>query len=293
MPRQFVWVPADGSAPLALNDAAGGYRLMAAGTRGLSAPPYRSTSSMYAGQDGTTLESLQADEREINLGMQIEATSALEFRRRWRALVRAFRPLAGDGQLMVTDEEGVVRTVKARYESGLEGDGEAEFAGDVGRAVVKLKARDPWFYGPTRALSVGLGAPQPFFPIFPLTLAPSTIQGGFTVDLSDTDSPAYPVWTVTGPGTSLALTNVTTGRVIQINATLAAGEQLQIDTRPGRRSVRRLVAGAPGPLLMSALASDPALWPLVDGVNQVSAALAGATAASRIVGQYEPRYSGI
>jgi hypothetical protein len=44
---------------------------------------------------------------------------------------------------------------------------------------------------------------------------------------------------------------------------------------------------------MGSLGSDPALWPLVDGVNQISAQLTGATSASRISATYRPRYAGI
>jgi hypothetical protein len=128
-------------------------------------------------------------------------------------------------------------------------------------------APDPWWYGDTQIINFGLGAPTLFFPIPPVTLSPGTVQGVFTVDLSDTDAPTYPVWTITGPGSALLLANQTTGRSIEVNASLAAGESMTIDTRPGFQSVRR----GDGTNLMAALASDPAMWPLIEDVNQVSA----------------------
>jgi hypothetical protein len=44
---------------------------------------------------------------------------------------------------------------------------------------------------------------------------------------------------------------------------------------------------------MGAVATDPALWALVEGVNTVTAQLTGATSDSRITGVYAPRFSGI
>jgi hypothetical protein len=288
MARQIVWTSPDGT-PLILTDRAAGYRVLASGTRGLSAPEYRYTTATYAGLPGATLTAVQADQRLVNLGMQVEATDPATFRQRWRRLIRAMRPMAGDGTLTVTDEWGDTRSFTCRYAGGLEGDGEAEFSGTVGRAVVRLAGFDPWFYGDEQPVNFGLAAPTPFFPILPVHLSPSSIQGEFSVDLSDADADTYPAWTITGPGSQLTLTNVTTGRTIQVTTDLGDGQTMTIDTRPGFQSVRR----GDGVNLMDALSTDPALWPLTPGINTVSAQLTNAGPASRITGTYRPRYSGI
>jgi hypothetical protein len=82
----------------------------------------------------------------------------------------------------------------------------------------------------------------------------------------------YPVWTIIGPGSSLVLTNLTTNRTLTVNATVAAGDSIVIDTRPGQKSVRR----GDGTNLLSSLVGDPELWSLTESVNQVSAVLTGA-----------------
>lgn len=288
MARVFTWTPPVGS-PVTLNDRNAGYRLMQSGTVGLSAPPYRVTDDTYAGVDGTTLQALDADRRDIMLGLQVEGPDVATFRTRWRTLIRSFRPKAGDGTLTVADEWGMTRTLTCRYVGGLEGDGDAEFAGTVGRAAVKLAAFDPWWYGDQQTPSIGLGAPVPFFPIPPVNLSPSAVQGQFLVDLSDSDSETYPVWTITGPGSGLVLANLTTGRSISVTVDLTEGQSMIIDTRRGFQSVRL----DDGTNLAGAVQGDPSLWPLIDDVNQVSAVLTGATANSRIVGSYRARYSGI
>jgi hypothetical protein len=292
MARQFQWLSADGRYLIDLTDRASGYRVQAEGTSGLNAPPYRFTTNTYAGLDGVDVQGVSADAREVTLGLLIHGDDEDMLDARVSALTRAMRPKAGPGTLAVTSATGRRRTLTCYYQSGLEGveSRGAKLPGAWWKFAVRLLAGDPWFYGEPQAVSFGLGAPTSFFPIFPLVLSPSTVQGEFTVDLSDTDTPTYPVWTITGPGSSLLLTNETTGRQIQVNASLAAGEVMVIDTRPGMQSIRR--GGPGGPSLMDALASGPSLWPLIEDVNAVTAALIGATSDSRIAAMYSPRYAG-
>lgn len=289
MARQIQWVAADGTT-LTLTDRVAGYRVLAEATSGLTAPPYRLTTQRYAGVDGVAVQALSADAREVVLGVQIEAPDEATLEQRRADLVRAMRPKAGPGTLVVAREDGTRRTLGCYYTSGLEGsdDRRSGLPGRWWRAAVHLLAADPWFYGDPQSVDVGLAAGGNFFPIFPLVLAPSTVAGQFTIDLSGSDSPAYPLWTITGPGSSLTLTNTTTGRVITVNTSLSAGQSMIIDTRPGQQSVRL----GDGTNLMGAVASDPALWPLIEDVNVVAVSLTGATTASRIAGAFQPRYSG-
>lgn len=290
MARSIRWEPADGSQAIYLTDRAAGYRVLDE-TVGLNSPSYRIATEQYAGVDGVTVVAVSADARELVLALMVQANDQAAFRARVAALTRAMRPKAGPGQLVVADEYGVERQLTCYYTSGLEGN-EArgtKLAGRWWKAAVHLLADDPWWYGTERTVDVGLGAPTVFFPIFPLVLSPSTVQGQFTVDLSDADDASYPVWTITGPGSALTLTNDTTGRSIEINATLTSGQSMIIDTRPEELSIRR----DDGTNLMGGVVGEPVLWPLIAGINEVTAALTGATSASRISGAYRPRYAGV
>jgi hypothetical protein len=291
MARQFQWLSADGSQLIDLTDRGAGYRLQAEATTGLTAPPYRFTTDTHAGIDGVKVQAVSAGARELVLGLLVEGPDRDAFRRRVAALVRAMRPKAGPGTLIVTDENGQVRRLPCFYTGGAEGNEArgAKLADRWWKTTLHLLAPDPWWQGEAQPISFGLGAPTTFFPIFPLRLSASTVQGMFEVDLSDTDAPTYPQWTIIGPGSSLLLENQTTGRRIQVNASLAEGESMVIDTRPGSQSVRR----GDGTNLMASLASDPALWPLIEDVNRVSAQLVGAGPNSRIHGAFRPRYAGI
>lgn len=290
MADRFVWTAADGTV-VDLTDEQSGYSILANGTRGLRSVEYGFTSVEYAGIDGSSVQSVKANANTPTLGLIVSATNQADFQARTRALVRAMRPKAGPGTLTVNRNDGSSRSLRCYVTGGMEGDESVDVTlpGRWWKLALKLLAPDPWWSGDPVSLDIGLGVGAPFFPIFPLNLAPSQVQGQFTVDLSDADAPSFPVWTITGPGTSLTLTNNTTGRSIVVNAALGAGEQMIIDTRPGLQSVRR----GDGSNLMGALASDPALWPLVEGLNSVTASLAGAADASRISGIYQPRFSGI
>lgn len=300
MPRQLQWQAADGTL-ITLTDPAAGYRVLADVTAGLTAPSYEISTDRYAGIDGDTEQAVSATAREVMLGQIIEAGDEATLAARVRSLVRAMRPKAGPGTLIASTPDGVRRTLTCRYASGLEGaeDRASTTPGKWVKAAIKLRAADPWWYGERKTVSVGLGVGANFFPFFPLVLAPSTVQGQFTVDLSDADDRSYPLWTVTGPGSNLVLTNesidYSTGQPVlvtqslEITASLSAGQSMIIDTRPGFQSVRR----DDGTNLMGSVTTDPALWGLVDGVNTVTAALTGATSVSRITGTYRARYSGV
>jgi hypothetical protein len=292
MPDQWTFTDPTGGTTIDLTDETAGYRITASGSRGLHSPQWNLATSKYAGLDGVTTDAIQAEAGDVALGISVRATSESELLARIRALVHTTRPKLGQGRLMCRHPDGTTRTLTCRVIAGLPGseDPDSTLAGRWWRAQLQFHADRPWWAGPAETLDYGLAAPTPFFPIFPLVLSSSNIQGQLTADMTAADAPSHPVWTVTGPGTALTLTNLTTGAVIQVNAVLGDGQTMTIDTRQGFQSVRR----DDGTNLMGSLATDPTMWPLADGVvNQVSALLTGANSSSRIRGVYSPQYAGI
>lgn len=290
MAEEITWTPADGSAPISLTDEVGGYAAEAGGTRGFRSVTYSFASRSLAGIDGERVDAVNVEANRPTLGLLVRADSETELRSRMRHLVHAMRPKLGPGALTVATEDGGRRTLTCYLESGLEGDegDDAHLPGRWWKAALRFYAPTPWWEGPPVTLSLGLAAPTNFFPAPPFRLASSSVQGEFVVDLSDCDAPVYPVWEVSGPGSGLVLLNQTTGRSIEVNAPLFSGDVLVVDTRPGLQSVRK----GDGTNLMASVGSDPALWPLVERVNRVSAQLIGATYQSRITATYRPRYAG-
>lgn len=291
MAEQITWTSADGSTVIDLTDDSSGYTVAANGTAGLRSVAYELTTTRYAGIDGETVNAIHATPNEPTIGLLVEADGDADLRAKIRGLVRAMRPKAGPGTLTVANETGDRRSLTCYCVDGLPGveSSDGILAGSWWKAALKFYAPDPWWLGDEQSVSIGLGAPTPFFPFFPLVLSSSTVQGQFTVDLSDSDTPAFPVWTITGPGSSLVLTNNTTGRSLTVAASLASGETMVVDTRPDYQSVRR----GDGTNLLGSVDGYPDLWPLVEDVNDITAALNGATSNSRIGGSWQPRYAGI
>jgi hypothetical protein len=291
MADQVTWTTADGTV-IYLTDTDSGYDVLGDGTRGLRSVEYEVATQKYAGVDGEAVQAVRAVGNQPTVGLLIYADTEADFRARARGLRNAMRPKAGMGVLGVRNSSGELRELACYCTGGFEGDEAPDVSapGHWWKLALKFYAPVPWWQGDPQTVSLGLGAPTTnFFPMTPMTLAASAVQGSFSVDLSACDAPVPPTWTVNGPGSTLILTNVTTGRVIQVNTSLLSTDTLVINTAPGAQSIRR----GDGTNLMGSLASDPALWPLIEDVNNVTAQLTGATSASRITATYRPRYAGI
>lgn len=300
MAERFVWTSANGTV-IDLSDDNAGYIVTADGTAGLRAPTWKFTSQEYAGEDGEQVQAVKAATGAPTLGLHVVARNATDFRARVRGLIRAMSPRVNGevmpGTLTVSNETGESRSLDCYVQDGLPGDETpgTTIQGRLWKVALKLYAPDPWWYGPTQTVQVGLGLAPNFFPFPPMNLAPSNVQGEFTVDLSATDNDAYPVWTITGPGGGpnggLLLANNTTGLSLSMDYVLADKRSMTIDTRRGQQSVRLddgtnlLPNVTPG--------TDPSLFPLVADVNDLSLQLAGATSDSSVVVSYAPRYAGI
>jgi len=289
MAERFVWTPPAGAA-IDLSDDAAGYRVLAAGTRGLNNVTYEMATERHAGTDGTTVQAVTANPNEPTLGLMVQADSETELRGKVRGLVRAMRPKAGAGRLTVTSDDGDSRTLTCYAVGGLEGDESPDttLAGAWWKAALKLYAADPYWYGAETSVTWSLVDLPAFFPLPPMQLAASTITGQKTItNLGDED--AFPVWTITGPGVAPELVNTTTGRSIALDLTLAEGDAVHIDTRPGYQSVR----DGDGTNLFGALTTDPALWVLEPGANSVAVLMDDVGAASSVTAYYSPRFAGI
>ena len=279
-----------------LSDWSLGSHVTVDGTGGELAPAYEFTTEQYAGVDGADLRHVAAQPRTVLLGLDVALDSEAAVRARARELAHVLRPRAGIGKLQAVADDGSVRTLPCRYRKGLES---ATFTANRLRAVLEFWSPSPWWRGDALRLDYGLAVPSAFFPILPIVLSSTTITGTTTVDLSDTDAPTFPLWTITGPGDQLTLRNEwaeldeegnTVDRIAELvlPVPIGDGRTVTIDTRPGRQSIVR----DDGVSLFGSLASDPALWSLVDTVQTVSALLTNAGPASGIVGVADRLYSG-
>lgn len=232
--------------------------------------------------DGARLRSVRMDARPFSLPVWVKETSATELRLTLRELARSMNPRRGDGIIRVTTPVGDQREISCRVTSGLQGSERIDDSSTVTDQLLSLEFRawDP-YWRDTTDTSAGpwiLGSPAAgFFPLFPLRLASSEVFATDTVDnLGDVE--AWPVWTVTGPGSSITLKNLTTDKTLLLNVTLLAGESVVIDTRPGAKTVIK----SDGSNQYSNLSATSSLWSLTSGDNSVQIELGGATSATSV-----------
>lgn len=269
-----VWRDPDGTSH-ALDGSNG--VLVTRGIEGRGMPPMQTVTDELAGLDGTRPRISRAHERDTILPVVVYGA---DNRDRVRTLASLFDPRRGDGRLQVDGRELI-----CRYREGLgldESDGGLDADGSGWqRAVLVFVAHDPLWrdVDPTVEL-VNVEANTflssgPDDPWFPWQLVSSDAVGGFNVD-NDGDDLAWPRWTIQGPGSGLlSLSNGTSGEKIEISSvSLAAGEQIAIDTRPGHKTV----TGPGDTNLWPDLSDDSTLWPLERGSQTVTVTLEGAEA---------------
>jgi hypothetical protein len=245
-------------------------------------------------QPGAREKYVQVNLNEVFVPVVVMAPSESELAQLRRTLKKSLNPSRGLGILRSTAADGVTRDLNCRCVKGLEGTED-----DAGRgpgwftAGLVFQAADPFWYDSSfTTLNFQMTGPMPTFlasPFIPIKLGTSGIGSSFTID-NQGDFPAWPVWSITGPGASIVMTNQTTGDVLTLTITLADSTQvLTIDTRPGKKTVKRENASN------QFAAVDPlsTLWALQRGINLISVAMTGTTSASQIQLQYKQAYDGV
>jgi phage-related protein len=248
------------------------------GRTGIFMPPMSHIEDPVPLMPGARLRRVQVGVRELDIPVQITSADAAALRQDVRAWLRRLDPQRGDGKLKSQAADGTYREIVCRYADGMQGE---ESDGPSGpywlTAVWAFRAVDPyWQDAADTTLTFTTSSVGAFLaaPIFPLRIAASNVIGTSVVT-NDGDAEAWPVWTITGPATSVTLTNQTTGAQLTLTTSIGVAEQVVIDTRPFVKTVKKGAANLYGSL-------DPAstLWQLQPGQNTVSVSTAGSTSAT-------------
>lgn len=251
-------------------------------------PPSRRVEEEVPLQAGSRVRSVRHGPRDLRMLCWFEAATEEALRTQLRALIRTMDPTRGDGRLRITAPAGDQRELTCRYVAGLE---MPEQLGDTAgpglqRAAVVLRATDPFWYDvATTSATYETGTPATFFPFFPLRLSASEVFADATLD-NGGDVETWPVWTIVGPGSEIVLRNLTTGKALTLDHTLADGESVTIDTRPGSKTV----LDQDGVSRFSSLTASSSLWPLERGSNSIRVEVTGATAATAVTVAFKKRY---
>lgn len=286
----LTWIAANGT-ELAL-DGTAGVRIEEGGD-GRFMPPFEMF-EQAAPDGGGWVTAAVPQMRTITLPLAFDTATPGLTRLLLRVVQALFDPTLGPGRLRAATPGGDTRDIYAWYAGGLEGD---EALTDPGlteyRAAVKFRCDMAWLDASDTSISWRVDeAPGGFFPFLPLRLASSEIFASAPVTTNGSFD-TQPLWTVTGPASSVTCRNLTTGRVWSWGGTLTAGEVLVVDTR------RRPDTNTPKAVLVNGDnafgdldGADHDLWPLVPGSNLVQVELTGATAATEVAMRWRNRWLG-
>lgn len=279
---------------------------------GLGAPAPKWAVDEVFDQQGETLRNARLPARDVSIPLAVAGDDGGQVEEAFRALNRALNPLNPDGVLTLIRQAtidavaggvaspGAARRLNCRYAGGLNSAGiHPADMGDMWTEpfVLIFHAFDPLFEDDSlQDASWGLAGSgsRPFFPMatgssdFGPYFGSSSVFDDQSI-FNDGDLEAWPVWSIVGPLDTILLTNATTGTVIDLSddggLTLAAGDVLVIDTRPGFKTVTKN-----GTNVFSKLTDASSLWPLIIGTNDVAVSGGSATGATMVDLTYRGRY---
>jgi hypothetical protein len=279
MPDSFEWIDTnDVTTALTVGQRA----------RGLYGTKARYGESPRGDAAGAVTEVALDESRTLLLPVILTDSSEAGLRSQIRDLVAKMHLAKGEGRIRVTDSGGSARDLDCRCIGGFEA-----LDGQLGptSAVLPLtfKAPDPYWQDATVSSGSSSQATQAaeWLPILPLTLVDTNIFDAPTITVTG-DVEAWPIWTLTGPFTSVTIENTTTDKSWTLTFTASSSETIIMDFTTGNKSITRVNTGN------SLLANfSGAMWPLAAGANALSISATGADSVTLVEWEYQDRYLSI
>lgn len=241
------------------------------------------------GQPGERLRAVRHGVHEFTMPFWLTDSSEESLRTQLRSTIYKMDPTRGPGRLRVVAPGGDQREIFCRVAAGL---GISEVLGqDSGfyaqRITPLFRAFDPYWYsvGDTAIVYTGEAEVKTFFPFFPMWLSAGDVFVSDQIG-NPGDFEAWPVWTFSGPGTNIVVSNLTTKKSFALNYTLGTSEVLTVDTRPGAKTVLL----ADGTSVFSNLTATSKLWSIAQGTNDIRVSMNSKAATSYVRLAFRARY---
>jgi hypothetical protein len=284
--EQVIWVDVDGH-ELNLNDWVNYF--CPRDRSGIWAPPYTINSTKMPLSEGSQFRSVAVGEGGVDLPLKIRASDNNALHLILRDLTNRMDPTRGKGQLkIITDlDTRILYCLPEGLKKVTENDRFAE-------TTLSFTANDPYWYSDAEVITQIENSNTVIYnffstSFFPIRLIKSTTYALRTV-VNQGDKDVYPIWTITGPGNTIILRNLTTGKTLSLGSlSLAVGQKLEIDTRVGIKTVK--VDGDFGnPEYFSFLSKTSSFWSLKKGNNDLSLQMTNSNLNSKIRITFTPRY---
>jgi len=251
---------------------------------------------------GEQVRYIRAKPRRIQWPLYIGGDTHQQYTDIRRVLTRAFTLTSrrgAPGWLRIQRPNGRYRQIACYYEEGLEGTSGEDHL--FSKPVVTLYCPDGFWSGDQPVVAEREFEPEnpdpedivTFYNPFMSVTSSRVVSGDdptvpSTELLNEGEVDAWPVWTIDGPITSLTAVNLTTGARFTLTYTLPAGQSITITT--ARPSVRLNNGTNLSKYVDWFNPLGTELWPLTDGLNQISFVALGAGTGTKVRMEYTPRY---
>ncbi|WJN63272.1 Dit-like tail protein [Streptomyces phage phiScoe54] len=251
------------------------------GVTGLGLPPV-SVQWLEGAGDGAMYRRTRVLARDIDIPLDIVASNRDELK---QILSRLAQLLAGPCTLRLVEDDGsswstqVVRVGGGEYVYGENTIGEKDV-----QTVITFRAGDPYWTSSVATTQQigGTSTASPFMAnIMSMPVASSQAIGDIALENTG-DVPAYPVWTIYGPGDNFKAISPT-GETLWWKGSLTSTQKLIVDTRAG--TVKR----EDGSNQYGLLAPAPRFWAVEPGISTCTASFLNTTSASKITVAWQPR----
>ncbi len=288
--EQVLWIDAEGR-QVDLNDWVNYYCTRERG--GMWAPPYTLSSTRMPLSEGSQFKDATVEERGVDLKQKVRADTREGLIDLMRDLSRRMNPRLGSGSV-TNPGLGKLKIINGAdvrvlncYPWGIK-DAVDHFTSM--EMLLSFTAYDP-FWCADAPVSTTVENTSTVVPFFSATWFPMRLIGSINYALRTLTNPgnadSYPIWTITGPGDTIILRNLTSGKSLSMGSlALNPGQKLVIDTRTGIKTV--LLDGINTMKSMTVLS---ALWSLLPGDNNVQIQMSNSTTASKITVDFTPRYA--
>jgi len=281
-----------------LNDGALGYL---SGHDGLGLPPLHRLTERGPQQHGETDLGFRLAPRIFSLVFTLPASNNNGYYQNRDTLLRYIKPMDAALSWRFVLDNGETRQIDCHaIDAPLAFD-----AGEIyllGKAGVQYKAPEPTFYDPVEGcVTFALGGGGDSFDIplaIPWKVGVSTLDQSRTISYPGSWR-TYPVIKIEGPITDCAITNDTTGEVLDFTGTtIAAGDYYEIDCRYGYKTVTD--SNGANKIADLTTDSDLATFHLAAAIggnatreNSITVTGSAVTAATEVYFRYKERYIGL
>jgi hypothetical protein len=298
--KAISWTSAAG-VTIGLTDSEGGY-ISTTGRTGFG--PVDAQIVSDAMWDGSSLvRTHRVQPRLMTVPLYVMGPDAATYLARLRALQATLRHpvdsatgLPVPGRVTVQLPDASARSLAAYYQGGAtptESDVDDVAAGWCALPNLQFYAPVPTWEGDAVSRTWQLAPSSAGVPPMPPVLLGSGAVIGSSAVTNPGDTDAYPVWSITGPGT-VTIENADTGQSYAFTAAIGSGTTVTVDCRPVELApLTGLTAtDQTGTDWWPHLADYPDFWTLPPGDTNLAITVTGATAASSVTVTFAPRYLG-